>query len=212
MQQLYNGFSGLYIEVSGRFVRQDNLRRVEHGTRYHDALLLTARKLVWQFIALVLHPDKVEYFGYAFLDFLFILPSGGTKHKLQIIVHRTIGEQLEILKNNAQLAPQLRNVLALDGCHPITEHFGLTGSHIELAIEGFEQAGLAGAHFTHQINELPLVQLQINFAQHTEFLLMYLYIGIVNQCFVHESLCLICNSRARSSIRYPLEVSNTIRW
>lgn len=134
----------------------DNLRRVEHGTRYHDALLLTARKLVWQFIALILHPDKVEYFGYAFLDFLFILPSGGTKHKLQTIVHRTIGEQLEILKNNAQLAPQLRNVLALDGCHPITEHFGLTGSHIELAIEGFEQAGLAGAHFTHQINELPL--------------------------------------------------------
>ena len=44
------------------------------------------------------------------------------------------------------------------------------------------------------------------------FLLMYLYIGIVNQCFVHESLCLICNSRARSSMRYPLEVSNTIRW
>ena len=86
-----------------RFVRQDNLRRVEHGTRYHDALLLTARKLVWQFIALILHPDKVEYFAMRSLIFLFILPSGGTKHKLQIIVHRTIGEQLEILKTMPSL-------------------------------------------------------------------------------------------------------------
>lgn len=142
---------------------------------------------------------------------MFILPPGSAKHEFKVVVHCTVSEELEILKDNAQLAPQLRNVLAFDGCHPVTKHFGFAGSHIKLTIEGLEQTGLAGAYFTHQVNELTFVQLQIDIAQHTEFLLMYLYVGIVNQCFVHESLCLICNSRARSSMRYPLEVNNTIR-
>ena len=58
VQKFCNGMSGFRIQVSGRLIRKDYLRRVEHCTRNHNALLLTTRQFIRQLYPLLLIPTR----------------------------------------------------------------------------------------------------------------------------------------------------------
>ena len=56
------------------------------------------------FIAFIAHAHQLQHFVDTVFYLSLILPPGGTEHKLKIVVHRTVGKQLEVLKYDTQLA------------------------------------------------------------------------------------------------------------
>ena len=72
-------------------------------------------------IAFVEHSYSFEYFFDASLDFGFVFPAGGLKYELEVRIGAAVGQQLEILKHDANLAAQVGNVPAADGVEVIVE-------------------------------------------------------------------------------------------
>ena len=138
MQQLYDSLSRFHIKISRRLVRQNDSRRVEHGTRYHDTLLFAAGELIRQLIPFVAHADQLQHLFDAFFYLHLVLPAGSFKHEFKIIVDGTIRQQLEILKHDAELTPQLRNIFTLDSPHIISQNLRFTVGNIEFTIKCFQ--------------------------------------------------------------------------
>ena len=99
----------------------------------------------------------MQYFVDTIFYLSLILPPGGTEHELKIVIHRTVGEQLEILKYDTQLTTQLRNMLALDMQHIISQHLGIARRHIQFTVKGFEQTRLTRTDFTDEVDKLSLM-------------------------------------------------------
>ena len=185
VQKFCNGMSGFRIQVSGRLIRKDYLRRVEHCTRNHNALLLTTRQFIGQLIPFVAHPHQVQHLFYFVLNLPFALPTGSTENKFKIVVHRTVCQQLEVLEYDSQFAAQLWDVLTLNMEHVIPQYLSLARCNIQFTIESLEQARLARTHFTYQVHELPFVKFQIHTVQYAQLLLVYLYVRISYQRLAH---------------------------
>ena len=76
---------------------------------------------------LVFHTHSSQHIVYTVVNFLLVLPSGRMEYKLQILVDVTVVKQLEVLKYNAHITTQSRNVLTLQRCQVSTEHIGSLG-------------------------------------------------------------------------------------
>ena len=68
-EQLHHFVAVGGVEVSGRFVRQDQLGVVHHGAGYGDALLLTTRELLGVVVAAVHDLHFIEDHFYALFPF-----------------------------------------------------------------------------------------------------------------------------------------------
>ena len=101
MQQFNNRFPRFRIQVSGRFIRQNDGRRIEYGTCNHNALLFATGKFIRQLVSFNGHYNQIEHFFNTLLNFPLVLPTGGTKYKFQVIVNGTVCQQLKILEYNA---------------------------------------------------------------------------------------------------------------
>src|SRR5258707_671427 len=64
VESLENGHdlnAGSAVEITGRFIRQQDLRIIDQRARNRDPLLLTAGKLTWKMVLATREPDRCKH-------------------------------------------------------------------------------------------------------------------------------------------------------
>ena len=88
------------IQIARRLVGQDDRGCIQQRPGNHHTLLLAAREGVGHAVAFALHPHLPEYVPDPVVHFRLFGPPRCLEHKAEILFHRAVGEQLEILKDN----------------------------------------------------------------------------------------------------------------
>jgi len=101
-EQNHDSLGSFRIKIACGFIRQDDFRIVEQGPGNDNALLFTSRQLVRHFKSLVLQVDLFQHLDDPLISFFLVIPTCGMQHKIQIIIHRPVDQQLKILKYYAQ--------------------------------------------------------------------------------------------------------------
>ena len=95
------------VEVAGRLVGEQHQRPVDERAGDRDALLLTAGELVGHAGRLAVEADQLEHLGHDPLD-----RRRGLADHLEgegdVLGHRLVRQQPEVLEDAADLPPQLR--------------------------------------------------------------------------------------------------------
>ena len=110
-KQTHYTFGSLVVQISGRLVRQYHFRPVKQGAGYGYPLLLSTGKLVRHPVGFVCHADSFKHFRNPPVYFRTVLPSGSLEHEIQVFLHASVHEKLEVLEYHAEMPPQIRDVL-----------------------------------------------------------------------------------------------------
>ena len=114
-------------------------------------------------VSLAGHVYLCQYLIYAFVNIVFLLPARRFQHKLEVLPHRAVGQQLEVLEDDAHLSAQCRHMLPLQREQVVVEDLSLISFvNIQLLIDGFQQRALAGTHAADDVDELSVVHLKVN--------------------------------------------------
>ena len=107
------------IEVARGFVGQDQLRVGDHGPGDGHPLLLAAREPLARRIALGLKAQSADHGPHAPLQ-MGALHAAHLQGHGHVVEDSAVGQDLEVLKDHAHLAPQFRDVPFLQGVerHP----------------------------------------------------------------------------------------------
>src|SRR5438477_1687436 len=156
LQQELDDFpGGRRVEVPGRFIGQEDLRIVHERPRDRDSLLLAARKLIGKLVLFSFEADDAEHL----FDLWLEVPQrafSDAQGEGDILEDGEIGEQLEILKDHADLAPQERQMTALQAAEVLTLDMDLAGRDLLLADQEADQGRLAGTARSDQEDEVLL--------------------------------------------------------
>src|SRR5437879_6496092 len=112
-QQLNNLPRGRRVEVSRGLIREKNPWVVDQGAGDRHPLLLAARKLVGVFAFFAFQTHDAEHF----LDLRLEMAQralGDAQREGYVLKHGQVGQQLEILENQADLPAQVGKVAPLD--------------------------------------------------------------------------------------------------
>ena len=90
------------IQVGQRFIHQKYLRPDDDRPRKGDTLLLTSREFVGILIALCLKADILECFADEALAFATSADTEGTQHDIEVVMHGLVGQELEVLEDDAK--------------------------------------------------------------------------------------------------------------
>ena len=117
-QEPHDGLTVLRVEISGRFVREQNQRFTRNGPRDGDALLLTAGELRGIMLDAMRHPDALERLLHA------LAPLRGRhaairERQLDVLVDGEIADQVEGLEDESDLS--------VPNARPIRSRQRLTG-------------------------------------------------------------------------------------
>jgi hypothetical protein len=102
-RQLHHRFAVFRVEVTGRFVRQQDRRLAGDGAGHGDALLLTARELRRQVLGAMRHADALER-GVGALAALGRLHAAIDQRQLDVLEHGEVANQVEALEDEPDLA------------------------------------------------------------------------------------------------------------
>lgn len=80
-------------------------------------------------ITLVEHPDTSQHLFNAGFDIRFVFPAGGLKHKFKIGIGAAVGQQLEVLKDDAYLTAQKGNVATAYGVQVVIKNTGFASGY-----------------------------------------------------------------------------------
>jgi len=122
-------------------------------------------------VALVAKAHLLQHFLHLGIHGLAVLPSGAAHHEGEVLVHRAVPQQLEILEHDADLAPQEGNLPPLQLAQVEAGHVPFALLEGQVAVQGAHQAALAAAGAAHQINELPGANGKVHVVQHQVFAL-----------------------------------------
>ena len=90
------------IQISGRFICNDNFRIVEDGSGNGNSLLFSARKFMWKIISLVSQFYNLEHFFDTVSNVILLFPSCSFQNEFKIFGHCSVWQQLKILKDDTQ--------------------------------------------------------------------------------------------------------------
>ena len=167
-QQLHDAFRRLCVEIGSGFVGHDETWAVEHGPGDGHALLFATTQLVGHTVGFVGHAHHAQHVVDAPAGVVALLPSRGLQHKLEVLAHSAVGQQLEVLEHDAHLPSQGRHMLALQCQQVAIEHSGIVGLvDIQLLVDGLQQRTLARPYPADDVDELALVDLQVDVGKHT---------------------------------------------
>ena len=107
VEQLHDPDRGLGIEVAGRLVGQQQRRVVDERARHRDALLLAAGELVGEVVQLGRQAGEAQDVGDLRAD-LLARAAGDLQRVGDVVVHRAVGQQLEVLEDDPEVAPEVR--------------------------------------------------------------------------------------------------------
>ena len=107
-----NLFSGMGIQVSGGFVRKNNLRIYHQGPGNTHSLLLSSGHLVGRTVGFFADVHKLQIFQSLFVSFLF---GNSSKHQRHGYIFHGIqkGNQIVALENEAYMHPSKSHKLFL---------------------------------------------------------------------------------------------------
>ena len=142
-QQADDALARLAVQVARRLVRQYDFGFVKYGPGNGHALLLASAQFVGKAVQLVRQPYLVEHTGDALPAFGLPLMSGGPKDEVEILGDGAVGQQLEVLKDDAGLAPQLRYAPLLHLGEVVAQDFACASAQRQLGVEGFEYGTFA---------------------------------------------------------------------
>jgi len=164
VEETYNLLAGLGVEITCGLVGKDEARIVEQGTGNDDALLLTTGERIRHARLASCHIDEVEYPGATTATVVGMLTTGGTEHEVEVGLDAAIGEELEILKDDANLSAKIGQLAWLEGKEVVlVEDSGFISlPQIEIAVDGTEKGRLACPYPTDEINELTLMDGEVH--------------------------------------------------
>src|SRR5205085_2819620 len=79
-----------------------------------------------------------------------------------IRIYRTIGKQLEILKNNSEFSSQKWNLFLFYMVERKARHCCITLHEFYIAIKRFKQGAFAGSCFTDEVNKFSFFHFKVN--------------------------------------------------
>ncbi len=152
------------IEVAGRFVTEQELRIVDERARDGRALLLAAGKFSGIHPALVREPDKVQATRHLTHD-VFGVRARYLKCEGDILPHRLVGEEFEILEYHAQMPAEHRHAVAPQPVYPDAVHGDFTTGRKHLAIKQPQETRFSGSGVPDEENEIALTDFEIDTVQ-----------------------------------------------
>ena len=114
VEQLHHADRGDRVEVAAGLVGEQQRRVVDEGAGDRDALLLAAGELVGVAVELGREADQAQRLRHLGAD----LGAAGADHLQRVgdvVVDGAVGQQLEVLEDGADVAPQLRDLLLRQG-------------------------------------------------------------------------------------------------
>ena len=148
------------VEVAGRLVRYYHARAVHQGAGYGHTLLLAAGQLLRVALLAALQADQLKDVGHALL-YVPVRRADDTHRKGDVVVHRHLVDETEILENDAQRPAQLRQPPALYAAHIEAVDGYLARLRLDLSGDELDDSGLARSGRPDQENEFRLVDLEI---------------------------------------------------
>ena len=161
-QQVHDLFTVLGIQITGRLIREDQLRAGHHGTGDGHALLLTAGKLLREVIGTMadghtLHNLRDLGLALAGADIQI------AQRQLNVLIHIEFVDQVEALEHKADVAlAELGALLLLQAADFGAEEFIGTAGGIVQQAEDVQQRGLAAAGRAHDGDELAVLDFEGN--------------------------------------------------
>src|SRR5690606_556473 len=101
------------VEITGRFVSEQQRRLVDHGAGNADALLFTAGQHDRVEVLLIEQADLVEGGAHAAAD-IGGIEAGNNQRQGDVVIHAAIKQQMMRLVHHADLATQKRNAAGAD--------------------------------------------------------------------------------------------------
>jgi hypothetical protein len=131
------------VEVSGRLVRDQDRRLADDGARDTDALLLSGRELDRAARLAAEQSDLVERCSHALADVLF-RHAGDHERQRDVVIDRTVHQQLVILEHDADLATERRDLRTLERARVLSIHNECAAARTLDQRDQLEQRALAG--------------------------------------------------------------------
>src|ERR1044072_2875751 len=91
------------VEVTRRFVREQDRRLARESARDGDTLLLAARKLAGQMLGAVAHADALQRFEHETFPVARTHPAIGQR-ELDVLINGEIADQVKALEDESDLA------------------------------------------------------------------------------------------------------------
>ena len=113
VQQLHDPDRRLGVEVARRLVGQQQRRMVDEGARDADALLLAAGELVGEVVQLRGQAGQAQDVGHLGPDLLARV-AGDLQRVGDVVVDGAVGQQLEVLEDDAEVAAVVGDLAAVD--------------------------------------------------------------------------------------------------
>ena len=149
------------IEIARRLVAEQNLRIVDQRARDRRALLLAAGELAGIHAALVREPDQVEHARNLTHDVAGVR-AGDLQRERHVLPDGLVGEQFEVLKDDAEVAAQCRNAAAAQAVDADAVDGDVTGGRDHLAIQQAKQTGFSGSGMADEEDEVALSDFEID--------------------------------------------------
>ena len=131
----------------------------DQGTCDGYALLLASRELVGVLVVLQLE----AYLTQSLLDTSGTLGRGldavGAEHDVEVALHGHIGQELEVLVDDAEALTQLGELSALDPSELVVEYACRALSYGYLGSDGLQERALTRAYWAYEVYELARAEL-----------------------------------------------------
>ena len=168
-EQAHDAAGRFLVEVAGRLVGQDEGGLVEEGTGDGGSLLLAARKLVRQFVRLVLQShgfqDVLDALGHGG----FVFPARSLEREAEVVLYGTVHQQLEILEDDAQGAPEVWYLLSLQVCQVERADGSRSAKEGILPGQSADDGGFSASDLACQVNEFAGQDGQVEVLHHDDF-------------------------------------------
>ena len=180
VQKFHNLMPRFIVKVTRRLIGKQQFRVVQYSPCNNHALLLATRELVRHLVALRRKLHKLKHLDNARFALLLLFPSGAAKHKIEIIVHISVGKQLKILKHNTNLLAQGRQFASTQFAHiKLIEQNSIATMHGNLAIDSFYKRRLSRPHSTYQIGKFSGIQIECYILQNNLGVNVNIYILVI---------------------------------
>ena len=159
VEQLHHADRGDRVEVAARLVGEQQRRVVDEGAGDRDALLLAAGELVGVAVQLGREADQAQRLRHLGAD----RGAAGADHLQRVgdvVVDGAVGEQLEVLEDRADVAPQLRDLLLRQGADVAAGDADAAVGGRLVADQGLDQGRLAAAGRADEEDEFAAVDRQ----------------------------------------------------
>ncbi len=113
-------------------------------------------------VGLRFHPHGLQHLADAPVGRHAVLPSGRLQHEGEVVLHRTVRQQLEILENHPQFAAQERDFFRADGGQVVPADRCGTFAGPVLGNHGPDDGSLAGSHLSYDVHEVAFFDLHIH--------------------------------------------------